>query len=120
MPSFFLKKCWNIVGKDIISTMQSFFYLGFILCSINETLLSLVSKVYNPTNVSQFRPTSLCNVLYKAISKILVNRVKPNLSSCISDNNFVFIPESQILDNVKITHKVLIFSKTKGMIKKVT
>lgn len=42
---------------------------------INITLLVLVLKVENPKYLSKFRPISLCTVLYKIVSKVIVNRL---------------------------------------------
>lgn len=41
------------------------------ILAINQTYISLVLKVKNPTMVAHFRTISLCNVLYKIISKVL-------------------------------------------------
>lgn len=78
-----------------------------MLSAVNQTLISLIPKVKNTTKVSDFRPISLCNVIYKNISKILSERRKPLLSKCISENQATFIPGRQILDNVAIAHEFL-------------
>lgn len=75
-PTFF-SKFWHIVGKDITEAIHSFFHSGFLLKSINETIISLIPKTDHPANVGQFRPITLYNVLYKTISKLLINRLKP-------------------------------------------
>ena len=50
---------------------------------INHTFIILIPKVQNPERVSDFHPISLCNVIYKIISKEIANRLKPLLNSII-------------------------------------
>ncbi|KAA3486655.1 reverse transcriptase [Gossypium australe] len=44
--------------------------------NINETLLVMIPKIENPCDMTNFRPMSLCRVVYKIVSKVLVNRLK--------------------------------------------
>nr|XP_027124351.1 uncharacterized protein LOC113741063 [Coffea arabica] len=67
----------------------------------------------NPTNVKNFRPISLCSVIYKTISKILANRLKLVLDKCISNTQSAFIPDRQILDNVILAHEYMHYLKNK-------
>lgn len=87
----FFKNFWHIVGPDIVLVIKSFFHYGFLLKSINETIISLIPKVLAPANLTQFRLISLCNILYKVSSMLLVNRLKPILDMCISDNQSALI-----------------------------
>ena len=84
-----------------------------MLKSLNYTTISLIPKVELPTDLKHYRPISLCNVLYKVISNILANRLKPVLEHCISKNQSAFIPNRQILDNIIISHECLHFLKNK-------
>lgn len=103
-PSFF-QNFWDVVKKDLIDTISSFFHSGHLLKAINETIITLIPKVESPISVSQFRPISLCNVVYRIISKILVNRLKPLLNHCVSGNQSAFVPGRQIIDNIVIAHE---------------
>lgn len=45
-------------------------------------IVVFIVKVLKPEKITQFRPISLCNVLFKTIAKIMVMRLKkirPNL-----------------------------------------
>jgi len=72
--------------------------------------------------MKDFKQTSLCNVLYKIISKVLVNRLKNILPKCISQEQATFVEDKSILDNVMLDFEVIhhIRSKQKGKIGKVT
>lgn len=56
--------------------MQQFLNTSVMPKSLNETHITLIPKVKNPEEVSQFRPISLCNFSYKIVAKVMVNRMK--------------------------------------------
>ena len=63
--------------------------------------------------MSQFRPISLCNVTYKIISKILVNRLKPLMDNLITPFQNAFIQGCQITDNIILAQEIFEFLKKK-------
>jgi hypothetical protein len=51
---------------------------------LNHTHICLIPKCNNPTNPSEFRTISLCNVSLKIITKTIANRIKNVLPDLIS------------------------------------
>ena len=86
MSLIFYKSFWHIVGKDVTEVVQIPLNSGSILESINSTFIALIPKIKDPKKVSDFRPISLCNVVYKLIAKVLVNRLKLILPYVVSDS----------------------------------
>ena len=56
-----------------------------ILTNLNHTFLTLIPKVHSPRRVTDFRPISLSNVLYKLVAKVLENHLKTLLPQLISE-----------------------------------
>jgi hypothetical protein len=67
----------------------------------------LIPKGNNPEELKDFWPISLCNVIYKVISKCLVNRLRPILGEIISPAQSAFIPGRMITDNVVIAFECI-------------
>lgn len=83
-PVAFYKSYWPIVGENLTQAIICFFQCGSMPKEINSSLIVLTPKVSSPLTFNNYRPISLCNVVYKVISKILVSRIKPLLSKLIS------------------------------------
>ncbi|KAL0290871.1 UNVERIFIED_CONTAM: hypothetical protein Sradi_7040100 [Sesamum radiatum] len=105
--SAFFKAAWTEIGEEVCAAVKEFFVSGRLLKQINATVLVLIPKLQMPTRVSEFRPIACCNVLYKAISKILVKRMQKVLNSLIDYSQTAFVPGRSIMDNIMLAQELL-------------
>lgn len=77
------------------------------LPEINTTNISLIPKADHPTKMTECRPISLCNVVYKLISKIISNRLKSILLEIIMENQSAFTSDMLISDNVLVAFELM-------------
>ena len=76
MSTIFHQKYWEIVGTNVTNMVLNVINSNAPLSDINNTNITLVPKVKNPTKMKNFRPINLSNVCYKLVSKVLANRLK--------------------------------------------
>lgn len=103
----FYQENWEWIGKDIVQSALAFFQSGYMLKELNHTFITLIPKVPNPQQVGDFWPISLCNVLYKLLAKVLVNRLRVVLGDQTSQFQNGFVPSRLISDNVLVAHEIL-------------
>ena len=78
----------------------------------------MIPKVKNLERVSDFRLFSLCNIIYKIISRVIANRLKPLLDSIILENQSAVIVDRLITDNILIAFESSHHMKTNCIGKK--
>ncbi|KAK1616516.1 hypothetical protein QYE76_022033 [Lolium multiflorum] len=110
LPGRFFQRNWAIMKQDVIEAVREFFKTGEMAEGANDTVIVLIPKGQNQECLADYRPISLCNVIYKIISKCLVNRLRPLLDNVISETQSAFIPGRLITDNAIIAfegfHKI--------------
>lgn len=114
-PNFY-QQYWDIVGPDVVNCVLGALNSSVLPCTLNETFICLKPKVASPQKITEFRPISLCNVVYKSISKVLANRLKKILKEVIDESQSAFVPGKSITDNVLVAFETMhcIDQKRKG------
>ena len=64
MPPLFFQHYWKLIGDDVIDYVLAFLNSASLPEHLNHTFITLIPKKKNPEHASDFRPISLCNVLY--------------------------------------------------------
>ncbi|XP_023638041.1 uncharacterized protein LOC111830437 [Capsella rubella] len=103
----FFKEAWDIVGRELILSVKSFFTYGFLPKGLNTTILALIPKTVDVRAMKDYRPISCCNVLYKAISKIIANRLKRILPDIIAPNQSAFIHDRLLMENLLLATELV-------------
>jgi hypothetical protein len=83
----FFKTYWNIIKDDIMAALQQFYDMNQQdLHFLNQALVVLIPNKPNAERISDFRPISLIHSFAKLVSKLLANRLAPEMSKMISYN----------------------------------
>ena len=107
MPPLFFQHYWNLIGDDVIDSVLTFLNSTYLPEHLNHTFISLIPKKKNPEYASDFRPISLCNVVFKIFSKVLINRLKCILPKIITETQSAFTKSYLISDNILVAFESL-------------
>ncbi|WOK97281.1 hypothetical protein Cni_G05989 [Canna indica] len=75
--------------------------------SWGNTTLVFVPNIDNPSKITDYRPIALCNVIYKILSKAIVNRIKPMIRNLISKEQCAFIEGRKMQDNILVANEIV-------------
>lgn len=103
----FFRSCWSVIGAEAIAAVKEFFIKGQILKQWNATTLALIPKITNASSVTQFRPISCCNTLYKVVSNLLASRFQTLLPSVISHTQSTFFKCRLLVENVLLATEII-------------
>lgn len=79
----------------------------FLPKKLNPTVVTLISKMVHKPTISNFRLISCTNVLYKIITKILLNKLASFVPSLINPAQTTLLKCKNITDNCLLAHEVL-------------
>ncbi|XP_021858047.2 uncharacterized protein [Spinacia oleracea] len=100
--SFSNRDAWHIVENDVVDAVLDVLNHGKFLKELNHTVIALIPKTKCPQNVSDFRPISYCNTLYKCITKVICGRLRLILPDLILGNQGGFVHGKYIAYNIMV------------------
>ncbi|KAK8572331.1 hypothetical protein V6N12_028386 [Hibiscus sabdariffa] len=84
LHAHFFQINWNFVGPSVCDMIRSIFNGAELDLVLNRTSLVLILKIDHPQSFADFRPISLCSVLYKLLTKVIVRRLQHIMPILIS------------------------------------
>jgi hypothetical protein len=113
MHALFYKKFWDVVGEKVTEEVLNVLNGGDMPAEWNDTCIVLIPKTNKPECMKDLRPISLCNVVYKLVSKMLASRLKEILDEIISPNQSAFVPGRLITNNILLAYECTHFMRNK-------
>lgn len=107
LHTMFFKAKWDTVGPMVTNCIREAFTNPSSIDIFNQTLITLIPKIDNPSSPVHFRPIALCNVIYKILTKVIANRLRSILPYMISANQSSFVPGRQTIDNAIVLQEVI-------------
>ena len=86
----------------MVDEIKRVFQVKQISADLNKTLITLILKIKGPDTIGNFQPISLCNSVYKIITKIIVARIRPHLKKLVSPYQAAFVFGRKGVDNAII------------------
>jgi hypothetical protein len=110
----FFSSCWNIIKEDLVRAVKQFFsHNQQGLHILNQAFIVLLPKKQHPQQISDYRPISLTHSFAKIVTKILANRLGPELEHIISKNQTAFVKKRHIHDSFVYVQNVIKLLHTK-------
>eukprot|EP00253_Pinus_taeda_P008044 PITA_08044 len=103
----FFQSFWELIKEEVWQVVEESRSLHWLLLALNSTFIALIPKEDGATTPDEFSPIALFNVIYKVISKVIANRLKPLLPLLISLEQSGYVEGRQIMDGITLTHEII-------------
>lgn len=106
-PAGFYQEPWNAVGINVCEFIKKTFQNPSELSLINQKDICLITKVNQLEHVNYFRSIYLWNMLYKIVSKIIMERLKSIIPKLVSPFQYGFVAGRNIHENIIVSQEIL-------------
>lgn len=95
------------MSQDIVELVEESRCTKRMHPALNATFLGLIPKTEKSKEPQGFRPIPLCNVVYKILATIMVNKLKFILPDLIAQKKIGFVKGRQIIDGIVMAQEII-------------
>ncbi|KAL0349339.1 UNVERIFIED_CONTAM: hypothetical protein Sangu_1161700 [Sesamum angustifolium] len=95
------------MGNLVCTAVMDFFRNGRLLRQFNHNIIALVPKFEHCPMVADYQPISRFNIIYKAITKIITDRLAPSLEYFIDRCQTTFVGGRSIIDIIFLAQEMV-------------
>jgi hypothetical protein len=103
----FFTRSFDLIKKDLLLMVKESQCSINVLRSMNSTFICLIPKKRECHSFEDYQPISCYNLVYKLITKIIAIRIKLMLSEIIGEEQFGFLINRQIHDEVILAQEFI-------------
>lgn len=120
--SDFFRHFWDLIQMEVWQVVEESRVLRWMYPGLNATFIALIPKTEEANTPDKYKPISLCNIIYKIVSKFMATQLKPLLPLIISPEQSGYLEGRQITDGIILTHEIIYSlkqTKKPGMLLKI-
>eukprot|EP00253_Pinus_taeda_P020761 PITA_20761 len=114
-PIKFFLHFYGLFKQDLLRMVEASRMSGNIHSALSSTFIALIPKKQNSESFQDYRPIALCNSLFKIITKVIAERLKPLLNLFITRDQHAFLKDQNIWDVVALTQESLFSLRTNNI-----
>ena len=103
----FFQKFWEDIKATIMPMFQEFYTGTLVMSRINFGVITLIPKVVGATDIRQFRPITVINVIQRIFTKVSASRLAPILERLTHPFQFAFLKGRLIHDGILALHEIV-------------
>nr|XP_051211161.1 uncharacterized protein LOC127328612 [Lolium perenne] len=107
LPVVFFQKFWAKLQETIMPMFQEFYVGTLDMGRLNYGVITLIPKVVGATDIRQFRPITVINVIQRLFSKVCAVRLAPVMEQITHQYQFAFLKGRHIHDGILALHEIV-------------
>ena len=112
----FLKYFWPELKNSIVDTFNHAFHNGSLSISQSRGIITLISKKNkDKTILENLRPSSLLNVDYKILTKVLAKRLEKVLPNLINADQTGYVKGRYIAENIRLIQDLMFYTNKENL-----